>query len=70
MLIGLLGFYVYGSILQSTLDDKINLVTVQTNLFTKALLLKAKVETLEKQKALKDAALKAWCEVTIGLPAS
>ncbi len=68
MLIGLLGFYVYGSILQSTLDDKINLVTVQTNLFTKALSLKAKVETLEKQKALKDAALKAWREVTIGLP--
>jgi hypothetical protein len=68
MLIGLLGFYVYGSILQSTLDDKINLVTVQTNLFTKARSLKAKVETLEKQKALKDAALKAWREVTIGLP--
>jgi hypothetical protein len=68
MLIGLLGFYVYGSILQSTLDDKINLVTVQTNLFNKALSLKAKVETLEKQKALKDAALKAWREVTIELP--
>ena len=68
MLIGLLVFYVYGSILQSTLDDKINLVSVQTNLFTKARSLKAKVETLEKQKALKDAALKAWREVTIGLP--
>ncbi|MBT3616072.1 MAG: hypothetical protein HN707_13815 [Verrucomicrobia bacterium] len=68
MLIGLLGFYVYGSILQSTLDGKINEVTVQTNKFTKARSLKAKVETLEKQKALKDAALKAWREVTIGLP--
>jgi hypothetical protein len=68
MLIGLLGFYVYGSMLQSTLEDKNNLVTVQTNLFTKALLLKAKVETLEKQKALKYAALEAWYKVSTGLP--
>jgi len=68
MLMGLLGFYVYGSMLQSTLEDKNNLVTVQTNLFTKALSLKAKVETLEKQKALKYAALEAWYKVSTGLP--
>ena len=68
MLMGLLGFFVYGSMLQSTLDDKISLVTVQTNLFTKALSLKAKVETLEKQKALKYAALQAWAKVSTGLP--
>ena len=68
MLMGLLGFYVYGSMLQSTLEDKNNLVTVQTNLFTKALSLKAKVETLEKQKALKYAALDAWDKVSTGLP--
>jgi hypothetical protein len=68
MLMGLLGFYVYGSMLQSTLEDKNNSVTVQTNLFTKALSLKAKVETLEKQKALKYAALEAWYKVSTGLP--
>ena len=51
MLMGLLGFFVYGSMLQSTLDDKINLV-----------------ETLEKQKALKYAALQAWAKVSTGLP--
>ena len=68
MLMGLLGFFVYGSMLQSTLDDKINLVTAQTNLFTEALSLKAKVETLEKQKALKYAALQAWAKVSTGLP--
>ena len=68
MLMGLLGFYVYGSWLQSTLEEKNELVTVQSNLFTKALLLKAKVETLEKQKALKYAALEAWDKVATGLP--
>jgi len=68
MLVGLLGFFVYGNMLQSTLEDKNNLVTVQTNLFTKALLLKAKVQTLEKQKALKYAALAAWSHVSTNLP--
>jgi len=69
MLLGLLGFYVYGSVLQSKLEDKQQLVTVNSNLYTKALLLKAKVETLEKQKALKYAALDAWDKVSTGLPA-
>ena len=69
MLLGLLGFYVYGSMLQSTLQDKHDLVTVKSNQYTKALLLKAKVETLEKQKALKFAALAAWDKVSTGLPA-
>ena len=50
MLMGLLGFFVYGSMLQSTLDDKINLVTAQTNLFTEALSLKAKVEDARETK--------------------
>ncbi|MCH2381921.1 MAG: hypothetical protein MK290_04325 [Pedosphaera sp.] len=68
MLLGLLGFYVYGSVLQSKLEDKQQLVTVNSNLYTKALLLKAKVETLEKQKALKYAALDAWDKVSTGLP--
>ncbi len=69
MLLGLLGFYVYGSTLQGTLDEKQQLVTVKSNLYNKALLLKAKVETLEKQKALKFAALDAWYKVVTGLPA-
>ena len=68
MLLGLLGFYVYGSMLQGTLEEKQQLVTVNSNLYTKALLLKAKVETLEKQKALKYAALVAWGKVATGLP--
>ena len=68
MLVGLLGFFVYGNMLQSKLEEKNNLVTVQTNLFTKALLLKAKVQTLEKQKALKYAALAAWSHVSTNLP--
>ena len=69
MLLGLLGFFVYGTMLQSTLQDKHDLVTVKSNQYTKALLLKAKVETLEKQKALKFAALAAWDKVSTGLPA-
>ena len=68
MLVGLLVFFVYGNMLQSKLEEKNNLVTVQTNLFTKALLLKAKVQTLEKQKALKYAALAAWSHVSTNLP--
>ena len=68
MLIGLLGFYVYGSMLKGTLDEKQELVTVRSNQYNGALLLKAKVETLEKQKALKYAALEAWYKVSTGLP--
>ncbi|MBL4640482.1 MAG: hypothetical protein JKX86_01590 [Verrucomicrobiales bacterium] len=68
MLIGLLGFYVYGSMLKGTLDEKQELVTVRSNQYNGALLLKAKVETLEKQKALKYAALEAWHKVSTGLP--
>ena len=68
MLLGLLMFYGYGSWLQSDLDEKQRLVTVQSNLFNKALMLKAKVETLEKQKALKYAALDSWAKVATGLP--
>ena len=65
---GLLGFYVYGSMLKGTLDEKQELVTVRSNQYNGALLLKAKVETLEKQKALKYAALEAWHKVSTGLP--
>ena len=68
MLIGLLAFYVYGSMLKGTLDEKQELVTVRSNQYNGALLLKAKVETLEKQKALKYAALEAWHKVSTGLP--
>ena len=68
MLLGLLGFYGYGSMLEGTLEEKQQQVTVKSNLFNKALLLKAKVETLEKQKALKYAALESWSKVATGLP--
>jgi hypothetical protein len=68
MLMGLLGFYVYGSMLKGTLDEKQELVAKQSSQYNGALLLKAKVETLEKQKALKYAALEAWYKVSTGLP--
>ena len=68
MLMGLLGFFAYGSWLQSDLEDLNQLVKVQGGQYTNALSLKAKVETLEKQKALKYAALEAWYKVSTGLP--
>ncbi len=68
MLLGLLGFYVYGSMLKGTLNDKQEKLAIQGGHYTNALSLKAKVETLEKQKALKYAALEAWYKVSTGLP--
>ena len=68
MLMGLLGFFVYGTMLQSTLDEKLEKLAIQGGHHKNALSLKAKVETLEKQKALKYAALEAWSKVSTGLP--
>ena len=68
LLLGLLGFYVYGSWLQRDLENLKQEVKEKGAKYTEALLLKAKVETLEKQKALKYAALAAWGKVATGLP--
>ena len=68
MLIGLCIFFAYGSWLQSDLDDLNQQVKVQGLQYTNALSLKAKMQTLKKQEALKTAALNAWSEVAIGLP--
>ena len=68
MLMGLCIFFAYGSWLQSDLDDLNQQVKVQGLQYTNALSLKAKMQTLNKQEALKTAALKAWSEVAIGLP--
>ena len=68
MMIGLCLFYAYGSWLQSDLDDLNQQVKVQGLQYTNALSLKAKMQTLKKQEALKTAALNAWSEVAIGLP--
>ena len=68
MLIGLCFFFAYGSWLQSDLDDLNQQVKVQGLQYTNALSLKAKMQTLKKQEALKTAALNAWSEVAIGLP--
>ena len=68
MLLGLLGFYGYGSWLQSELEELNRQVKEQGRQYTNALSLKAKVETLEKQKALKYAALDSWAKVATGLP--
>ena len=68
MLMGLCIFFAYGSWLQSDLDDLNQQVKVQGLQYTNALSLKAKMQTLKKQEALKTAALNAWSEVAIGLP--
>ena len=68
MLMGLCIFFAYGSWLQSDLDDLNQQVKVQGLQYTNALSLKAKMQTLNKQEALKTAALNAWSEVAIGLP--
>ena len=68
MLMGLCIFFAYGSWLQSNLEDLNQQVKVQGLQYTNALSLKAKMQTLKKQEALKTAALNAWSEVAIGLP--
>lgn len=68
MLIGLCIFFAYGSWLQGNLEDLNQQVKVQGLQYTNALSLKAKMQTLKKQEALKTAALNAWSEVAIGLP--
>ncbi len=68
MLMGLCIFFAYGSWLQGNLDDLNQQVKVQGLQYTNALSLKAKMQTLKKQEALKTAALNAWSEVAIGLP--
>ena len=63
MLIGLCVFFAYGSWLQSDLDDLNQQVKVQGLQYTNALSLKAKMQTLNKQEALKTAVGDAWVKV-------
>ena len=68
MLMGLCIFFAYGSWLQGNLEDLNQQVKVQGLQYTNALSLKAKMQTLNKQEALKTAALKAWHKVSTNLP--
>ena len=68
MLMGLCIFFAYGSWLQGNLEDLNQQVREDGAEYTNALSLKAKMQTLKKQEALKTAALNAWSEVAIGLP--
>ena len=68
LLLGLVAYFGYGNYLQSKLDDLVLQAKREGNQFTNALSLKARVETLEKRKALKFAALEAWYKVSVELP--
>jgi hypothetical protein len=63
MLIGLCLFFAYGSWLQSDLDDLNQQVREDGAEYTNALSLKAKMQTLNKQEALKTAVGDAWVKV-------
>ncbi len=68
LLLGLVAYFGYGNYLQSNLDDLVMQAKREGNQYTNALSLKARVETLEKRKALKFAALEAWYKVSVELP--
>ena len=68
LLLGLVAYFGYGNYLQSKLDDLVLQAKREGAQFTNALSLKARVETLEKRKALKFAALEAWYKVSVELP--
>jgi len=68
LLLGLVAYFGYGNYLQSKLDDLVLQAKREGTQFTNALSLKARVETLEKRKALKFAALEAWYKVSVELP--
>jgi hypothetical protein len=68
LLLGLVAYFGYGTYLQSKLDDLVLQAKREGNQYTNALSLKARVETLNKRKALKNAALIAWRNITVELP--
>ena len=68
LLLGLVAYFGYGNYLQSKLDNLVLQAKREGNQYTNALSLKARVETLEKRKALKFAALEAWYKVSVELP--
>ena len=68
VLIVLCGFFAYGSWLQSDLEKWKLKVRNEGAKYTNALSLKAKMQTLKKQEALKTAALNAWAKVSTNLP--
>lgn len=68
LLLGLVAYFGYGNWLQSELDDLVVKAKREGGQYTNALSLKARVETLEKRKALKFAALEAWYKVSVELP--
>tara|TARA_B100000579_G_scaffold144884_1_gene117614 strand:+ start:725 stop:2131 length:1407 start_codon:yes stop_codon:yes gene_type:complete len=68
LLLGLVAYFGYGNYLQSKLNDLVLQAKREGTQFTNALSLKARVETLEKRKALKFAALEAWYKVSVELP--
>jgi hypothetical protein len=68
LLLGLVAYFGYGTYLQSELDDLVLRAKREGNQYTNALSLKARVETLNKRKALKNAALDAWRNITVELP--
>ena len=68
MLLGLLAYFGYANYLKGQLSDMEQQVKTKGLQYTNALAAKARVETLEKRKALKYAALEAWKQVTVALP--
>jgi len=68
VLIVLCGFFAYGRWLQSDLEKWKLKVRNEGAKYTNALSLKAKMQTLKKQEALKTAALNAWAKVSTNLP--
>jgi len=68
MLLGLMAYFGYANYLKGQVSDMEQEVKVEGLKYTNALAAKARVETLEKRKALKFAALEAWKQVTVELP--
>ena len=69
MLLSLVAYFGYAQYLGSKLDGLVKDERVKGRAYTNALASKARIETLEKRKALKSAALDSWYEVTQILPA-
>ena len=68
MLLSLVAYFGYAQYLGSKLDGLVKDERVKGRAYTNALASKARIETLEKRKALKSAALDSWYEVTKILP--
>jgi len=68
ILLGLVAYFGYAKILESKLNGLVIDERVKGLAYTNALASKARIETLEKRKALKFAALDSWYQVTVSLP--